>query len=264
MTEQGTTVHSSEAIPTNMEELSITNSFGMPSKTREFLKEDIPKANASLQEGQVMIVSVVGTVRHSGNKSQDATNFVKDFADTALFAKECGAKIIEANFSCPNVTTGEGSIYQNPTSVFDIADAIMSSLGHDFPLIIKVGTYKDVESMRRSFIAAVKGKVSGICGINSVSMNVISPQTQQPALGPSRLTSGVCGAPIRPAALDFVRKASQLIQQEQLPLTLMGCGGVTKPEHFDQLLDEGAKISMSATGMMWDPYLAARYHNQIS
>ncbi len=137
-----------------MHNLAITNSFGMPSKSREFLKEgilyalfeliliDIPRANASLQDGQVMIVSVVGTVHHTGDKNQDAINFIKDFADTALFAKQCGGKIIEANFSCPNVTTGEGSIYQNPSSVLSLADAIVRSLGEDVPLIIKVGTYK--------------------------------------------------------------------------------------------------------------------------
>jgi dihydroorotate dehydrogenase (NAD+) catalytic subunit len=97
----------------------VTNSFGMPSRDREFLKEDIPRANSLLREGQVMIVSVVGTPSSSTCGSsptttpQDSyTEFVRDFVDTALFAKNCGAQIIEANFSCPNVATGEGSIFQ--------------------------------------------------------------------------------------------------------------------------------------------------------
>jgi len=260
--EYGATVSSSEVLPKKMSHLAITNSFGMPSKSREFLKEDIPRANTSLQDGQVMIVSVVGTSRHSGDKSQDALDFIKDFAETALFAKECGAKIIEANFSCPNVTTGEGSIYQNPSSVLSIADAIVRSIGEDVPLIIKVGTYKDITSMKDTFTAATKAKVKGICGINSVSMNVISSRTKLPALGANRLTSGICGAPILPAALHFVKCADEVIAKEQLPLTLMACGGATEPQHFDEMLHAGAKVAMSATGMMWDPYLAARYHQR--
>jgi dihydroorotate dehydrogenase (NAD+) catalytic subunit len=43
-----------------MKNLAVTNSFGMPSRTPQYLREDIPKAQASLKEGQMMIVSVVG------------------------------------------------------------------------------------------------------------------------------------------------------------------------------------------------------------
>jgi len=116
----------------------------MPSKSREFLEEDIPRANEYLTEGQIMIVSVVGTASFSNDKVADSTNFIRDFVETALFAKKCGAKMIEANFSCPNVTTGEGSIYQNPSSVHCIAKAIVQALGDDCPLILKVGAFKSM------------------------------------------------------------------------------------------------------------------------
>jgi hypothetical protein len=43
-----------------MKDMAVTNSFGMPSRTPQYLKEDIPKAQASLKDGQMMIVSVVG------------------------------------------------------------------------------------------------------------------------------------------------------------------------------------------------------------
>jgi dihydroorotate dehydrogenase len=91
-------------------------------------------------------------------------------------------------------------------------------------------------------------------------MSVISPTTKESALGPLRLVSGICGGPIRAGAVDFIKKANHIIQQYQLPLTLIGCGGITEAKHFTEFLDAGAKVAMSATGMMWDPYLAARYH----
>ncbi len=116
--------------------------------------------------------------------------------------------------------------------------------------------------MKEAFTAAAKAKVKGICGINSLSMNVTSPQTKQPALGATRLISGICGGPIRPAAVHFIKCGSEVIVKEQLPITLMGCGGITEPQHFDELLKGGARIAMAATGMMWDPYLAARYHQR--
>ena len=35
-------------------------------------------------------------------------------------------------------------------------------------------------------------------------------------------------------------------------------------DQFDQFLKAGASVAMSATGMMWDPFLALRYHNNKS
>jgi len=256
------TIESVEKAPQSMRDLAVTNSFGMPSKDREFLKEDIPRANSLLKDGQVMIVSVVGTPAESTstvNPGDHYTSFVKDFVEVASFAKDCGAKIVEANFSCPNVVSGEGSIFQNADTTRDIALAIVQALG-DTPLILKVGTYEDEELMKKVFRNSAESKVAAICGINSVSMKVVSPMTKESALGPNRLTSGVCGGPIRSIAVDFVRKARQIIDNEQLKLSLLGCGGITEPQHFDEFLDAGAQVAMSATGMMWDPYLAARWH----
>lgn len=234
-----------------IEELAVTNSFGMPSKSPQFLLDDIPRANASLQEGQVMVVSVVGTVR------QDRT-FLEDFVVAALLAKNSGAKIIEANFSCPNVDKTAGCLYMSPTTVFDLGKAIAAAI-HPIPLIIKVGIFSSDEQMRDVFLAAARAGIRAISGINTVSMAVVD-EHGHPALGPQRLTSGICGGPIREYALDFVAHAARINHREKLDLTLIGVGGITLPEHFDLFFEKGAHIAMTATGMMWDPYLAARYH----
>ena len=237
----------------NLEELAVTNSFGMPSRSPEFLLEDIPKANASLQEGQVMVVSVVGSVRSD-------RSFIDDFVQVATLAKNAGALIIEANFSCPNVGKSQGCLYMSPSTVFEIGSALVKAIA-PLPLIIKVGTFATEAHMREVFLAAAKAGVRAISGINTVSMAVVDA-LGRPALGPERPTSGICGGPIREVALHFVETASEINKQEGLDLTLIGVGGITLPEHFDQFLGAGAHIAMSATGMMWDPYLAARHHEQ--
>ncbi len=237
----------------HIEGLAVTNSFGMPSKSPEFLLEDIARANASLQEGQVMVVSVVGTVR-------EGSTFTEDFIKAALLAKESGAKIIEANFSCPNVDKSEGCLYMSPTTVFELGHALVKAIGPT-PLIIKVGTFSSDVHMQDVFCAAAKAGIRAISGINTVSMSVMDAHGR-PALGPKRPTSGVCGGPIREVALHFVERAAQINKKAKLDLTLIGVGGITLPEHFVQFLNAGADIAMSATGMMWDPYLAARYHEK--
>jgi dihydroorotate dehydrogenase (NAD+) catalytic subunit len=234
-----------------LDAFAVTNSFGMPSKSPRFLLEDIPRANAALHEGQVMVVSVVGTVR-------DNCTFLEDFVQAALLAKEAGAKIIEANFSCPNVDKSEGCLYMSASTVADFGRAMVKAIA-PIPLIIKVGLFTAEEQMRDVFCAAAQAGIRAISGINSVSMSVVDPMGL-PALGQKRLTSGICGGPIRQIALHFIEQAVQINARAKLDLTLIGVGGITLSDHFGQFLSVGANIAMSATGMMWDPYLALRYH----
>lgn len=158
-----------------LEELGVTNSFGMPSKSPHFLLEDIPRANSSLQEGQVMVVSIVGTVREN-------CTFIEDFVKAALLAKEAGAKIIEANFSCPNVDKSEGCLYMSPSTVADLGRALVAAIA-PIPLIIKVGTFTTELLMRDVFCAAAQAGIRAISGINTVSMVVVDSKGSQPLGG---------------------------------------------------------------------------------
>src|SRR5690606_8324338 len=149
------------------------------------------RANASLAPGQVMIVSVVGTPR-------DGEDFYEDFVHAARSALEGGAKVIEADLSCPYVSTCEGSLFTSPEAVFEISRRMKLALG-SIPLVIKVGVIENKEVLRNVMRAAAKGGASAICGINTVSMKVVKGDGT-PALGEKRLRSGVCGGPIREAA----------------------------------------------------------------
>jgi len=243
-----------DQIPHEIQNIGITNSFGNPSRTPEYLAEDIHRANAFLHEGQVMIVSVFGT-------EQEKVSLEDDFAITARFAMQCGAKIIEANFSCPNVNAKEGSLYSNPEMVSTISKKIVDSIA-DIPLIIKLGLFQNPEQLRETMIAAARSGVRAICGINTISMSVVDAHGK-PTLGESRKECGICGNPIREAALKLIREAAKINREEKLDLVLMGTGGAMIPEHFDEFLEAGADVAMSATGMMWDPLLAMRYHKEI-
>lgn len=242
-------------IPHSMNELSITNSFGNPSMPPVFLLEDIARARASLAKGQVLIVSVFG--------STDFSQEVKeDFVRTAQLAKEAGAHIIEANFSCPNVSSKEGCLYMDADSSYEIASAIAKAVA-PLPLLIKLGRFHDAASLRRTLTSLARAGAHGICGINTISKRIVNTDGS-PALGANRETGGVCGSMIRQEALNFVREARAAIDKERLGLELAACGGIVEPGHFDDFLNAGAKIAMTATGMMWNPYIATQWHQQKS
>lgn len=239
--------------PADIHRLSVTNSFGMPSMSPDFLAEDIAKAQQSLTSGQVMIVSVVGS--ESANRTFD-----EDFIHVASFAKEAGAQIIEANFSCPNILQAGGSLYLSPQAVYEMAKKIVQAI-HPIPLILKVGNFPNKHLQKEVMIAASQAKVHAIQGINTLKRKVID-RHGNPALDEKRLFSGICGAIIRDTALQFLRWAREITREEGLDLAVMGVGGITDPNHFDQHLHEGPQIALSATGMMWDPFLAAKWHDK--
>lgn len=229
--------------PETVEQMAITNSFGNPSRPPEYLREDIPRAMEKLHPGQLLIVSIFGTT-------------TEEYLDCARLAKECNSPVIEANYSCPNVSKEEGTLFSNPEAVFDLSQKIIDVIG-DTPLIIKLGVIPNTDQLKQVLLAAARAGVRAVCGINTISMKV------SPPLDRNRETCGICGSPILEAALQFTRQTRTIIDQEKLGLELMTTGGATKPEHFQLMLDAGASIAMTATGMMWDPYLASKFHQGI-
>lgn len=248
--QEGGALKMTDVEPADMEHLAVTNSFGIPSRTPEYLIKDIHVANASLAPGQVMIVSVSGTPR-------PGVDFVEDFVDAGRLALAGGAKILEANFSCPNVITCEGSVHTSPDAVYTISKRIIDAT--KIPLIIKIGVIIDEKVMKDVMVAAARAGVRAICGINALSMRVEN-RDGSASLGENRAKSGICGGPIRMATLDFIDMAKRINDREKLGLIIMATGGVTLPEHFDEFFAHGADVAMTATGMMWDPLLGIKYH----
>lgn len=248
----GASLHPLKEKPESSEDLAITNSFGNPSRDPGYLAMDIHLAARSLVKGQVLIVSVFGT----GNSLDEME---QDFIKAALLAVSSGAHIIEANFSCPNVSSG-GSLYSDPEAAYKLAKKIVRAI-KPVPLIVKVGFLKDPQDLESILLSLAKAGVRGVCGINTIPMQVVD-DGGSPSLGEGRKKSGICGAPIRPMALTFVKIARSIIDRHRLDLELLGCGGITLAEHFSQFLQAGVAVAMTATGMMWDPYLAIKYHKQ--
>ena len=228
--------------------LALSNSFGISSSELDWLKKDIAKARASLSEGQILIVSVLGSATETKTIEQD-------FAATAKFAYEAGAHIIEINLSCPNIDGG--LLYKNPELIFTIVNKVFHEI--PIPIIIKLGTFDSSLQMRASLKAAALAGARGICGINAVPIKVIT-RDNKPFFGSDRAISGLSGDPIRMLALQYITDAYAIIQEEKLDLVIFATGGITKHEHFQYFFDAGATVAMSATGMIWNPYLAVEYY----
>ena len=243
----GNIIHPSNKQPLEFRDIAITNSFGIPSKEVEIWQADIEKSNASLSHNQLMIVSCVGT-------PLEDKNILDDFCLTAKLAIEAGAKAIELNFSCPNVASKEGSIFHDSVLSSKISKAVKRVI-KDIPLMIKIG-YIENEKLLEDVIVNNAPYVDGIAAINTISMQVQDKNGDQSLPGKERLKSGICGSIIKDISLGMVKRIINIKRKNNYDFIVCGVGGVVSTHDIDHYLECGVDIVMSATGAMWNPYLA--------
>jgi len=231
------------------EPLSITNSFGVPSFPPEFWQEDIRKVLKNVRPGQVVVGSFQGTKK----EGQKVEEYINDFRTTARMLKETGVKVMEVNLSCPNEGTNNLLCYDQERSK-KVVEAIKEEIG-TIPLIIKMAYYKD-ENALRDFIKEIGKLVQGISVINTLPAQIVDEEGKQALPGEGRAQSGVCGHAIKWAGLEMTKKLKKLHNELGYSYQIIGVGGVTTADDFFEYREAGADIVMSATGAMWNPYLA--------
>ena len=224
--------------------------FGMPSMSPDVWRRDVARARKKLGSGQILIVSVVGTPSRGGGEDE----LVEDYRRAARWAAEAGAHIVEANLSCPNVCTAEGTIYHDAKLVRVLAIALRDALPST-PLFVKVG-HLGSERAARSLYEALDGKVDAAVLVNGIARRVVQGDGR-PAFGRFDRV-GILGAAIHSAAVADVRRAITVTEAGGLRVGTVAVGGVTTAG------DPGAFFRARARGVLlgsapaFDPLLAVR------
>lgn len=231
------------------EPLSITNSFGVPSYPPEVWKDDLKESVNYAKPGQLVIGSFEGT-KWEGFSQED---YINDWAEAAEMVADGGAKVVEANVSCPNEGAA-GLLCFDVPKVKLISTRIKEKIG-DVPLLLKLAYFEG--SALRELVQEIGDLVGGYSAINTISAPVVNADgTQALPGGEKRKRSGVCGAAIKWGGLDMVRRLRKLREELGMHYSIVGVGGVMTPQDFKEYRDAGADVVMSATGAMWNPYLA--------
>lgn len=239
-----------------VEPLSITNSFGVPSKDSLNWQEDVKRALCYAGKGQVLVLSFMGTVKDG----QTEKEFIDDFALAAKQSHETGVKILEVNLSCPNIGN-EGLVCYNTETTERVCEAIRKVIGN-IPLILKIGYFDDDRELLK-LAEIAEHYANSISAINTIPATIINNKGKQALPGKNREKSGVCGASIRWAGLDMVKRLRHIKEKYNYTFSIEGVGGVITPEDYLAYKDAGADSVMSATGAMWNPYLAQEVKQNI-
>ncbi len=246
-----------EADSNYTEPLSISNSFGVPSRDPDVWQPDMARAVENAGVGQVLIGSFQGTKQEDASGVGDA--YVADHVRAARLVVETGAPVLEVNLSCPNEGTSNLLCFDVPR-VRTIVSAIKDTIGN-VPLILKLAYFSQPEALRE-LVEATHGLAQGYAAINTIPARLVDAKGNQALPGEGRAVSGVCGAAITWAGLEMTSRLARLRDDLDDEFTIIGVGGVASEADYDSYRAAGADAVMSATGAMWNPLLARQISNR--
>jgi dihydroorotate dehydrogenase (NAD+) catalytic subunit len=236
--------------PCEPAQISSAVCFGMPSMAPEIWREDIRRTRNALSPDQMLIVSVVATPRDGWSLREVSA----DFRRCAMWAAEAGADAVEANFSCPNVCSAEGTIYLDPDATAAIAGDLRQALGKT-PLLIKSGQFPDRNKLR-DFLRAVNGKADGVVMVNCITRPVLHADGR-PVFGSEFVKAGVIGRAIHRPSVEAVREAVRISSEEKLSLSIVAVGGASRVADVADFFEAGAAAVLMGSSPMYLPGLAA-------
>jgi len=229
-------------------------SFGMPSKDPVVWQQDVEAARQRLPPDKVLVVSVVASPDETWTLEQIAG----DFARCARHARDAGAHAIEANLSCPNVCSQEGSLYQSPEASGAIAAAIRLSVP-ELPLILKIGLL-DGPDHAAALVRAIAGRADAISTANTITALVKQPDGTPLFDG---LTRGVGGRIIGPRCLAELAMLRGVIDEAGAGVRLISVGGVASAADVVDRLEAGAHHVQIATAAMLNPRIGVQIREEL-
>jgi dihydroorotate dehydrogenase len=217
-------------------------------------QEELAEALALAADDQLLMASVMGSYDEPHGE-----DLADDFVLVAKLAEAAGARVIELNLSCPNVsrTTGRGLLCDQPDDVAAVVSAVREALKPGTSIVAKLTTLRRGTLVR--VLQLVGEHVQGISGINTVPVEVLD-QDGQPFFPPiqsqgDRQVAGLSGSAVRNVGLRFVRHARAALDDMGLDIPIIGMGGVFDGEDHAAYRRNGADLVHSVTGVFANPKL---------
>jgi dihydroorotate dehydrogenase len=230
-------------------------SFGMPSMQPDVWRADIEMTRKHLPPAKLLSVSVVGTVQPDWS----IDDLADDYAACARWAVDSGADCIETNFSCPNVATCDGQLFQQVDDAGVVVERVRQAVG-SVPFIVKIGHVTEREPASK-LLDRLGPHITALALTNSVATLVRGTDGRLMFDGQQR---GICGDATRTASIAQTRLFSELINQKRLDTKLIGVGGASTAEHVEQYLQAGAEAVHIATAAMLDPSVGIHIRNALA
>lgn len=173
----------------------------------------------------------------------------EEWKELAKMCEQAGAKLIEGNFSCPQMTSHDmgSDVGTNPELVKSYCEAVTSVT--DIPFIAKMTPNN--KNMEEPAIAAIEGGAASVSAINTIKSvtNIdFENMTAMPVVNGKSSISGYSGAAVKPIALRFI---TNLLQCPELKgRDISGIGGIETWRDAAEFLALGCKNIQVTTAVM--------------
>lgn len=131
-----------------------------------------------------------------------------------------GVAGIEVNVSCPNVRAGGAVFGASEQAVADVTQAVRRAT--TLPLIVKLSPNSG--DVRPTALAAAASGADAVSLINTITAMGIDINKRRPVLANG--TGGLSGPAVKPIALRMVYEVAYELRTAQLPIPVVGIGGI--------------------------------------
>jgi dihydroorotate dehydrogenase len=229
-------------------------SFGMPSMPPNVWRRDVEWTRNCLSPEKLLSVSVVATV--PADSSID--DLADDFAQCARWALDSGADCVETNFSCPNVGSCDGQLFQQPGVAGLVAQRVREAVG-TATYLIKIGLIED-EELAAQLLEAVAPFTDALIMTNCIAAQVRGLDNELMFNAQPR---GIGGGCIRAASIRQVSLFSRLARSEGYATRMIGVGGISTAHHVQAYLSAGAEAVQLATAPMVNPRVGMQIRAEL-
>jgi dihydroorotate dehydrogenase len=233
--------------------VTLALSLGMPSMEPDVWRKDVRRAKDALGPGQLLIVSVAGTLPPGG----DPEALIADYARCAVWAAEAGADVIEAHLAMPDPFAEHAQmIFENVPLSAQILYRIRTSIGQ--PIIAKLGMFRSPRLLHET-ATKLAPWTSGFGLVHGVLRRVVEEDGRAAFEGVGRDLADVVGADTFAVCARQVEEMLAWRKAGAWDRAVLGVGGITTTERALHLLHEGADAVLVATAALVDPLFAARF-----
>ena len=233
--------------------LTIAVSMGLPSMEPDVWRKDVRRAKEKIREGQILIVSVVGTVPPGG----DPESLITDYVRCAAWAAEAGADAIEVHLARPDTFFERNQmIYENVPLSAQILYRVRTRV--PVPVLAKIGPFRTPRALHDT-ATKLAPWANGFVLVHGISRRVLDDKGNAAFEGDGRDRADVVGSDTFQVASRQVEEMISWRKAGAWDRAILAVGGLTTVERARQVLREGADAALVATAALFDPQFAVRF-----
>jgi dihydroorotate dehydrogenase (NAD+) catalytic subunit len=235
---------------------TLAISLGTPSMEPDIWRKDVTRAKERIGRGQILIVSVLGTLPAGGDREA----LVADYARCARWAAEAGADVVEAHLAWPDPFADQPqAVYENLGLSAQILHRVRTSVS--VPVTAKFGPFRSPRLLHDT-ATKLAAWASGFALVHGFQRRVLDEAGNAAFEGTGRDRADIVGGDTYASASRQVAELLAWRRAGCWDRAVLAVGGITTVTRAHEMLREGANVVLVATAALYTPLFAVRFRQQ--